>query len=97
MTLRQRAFERKQGEDEIELLTAEVEGANAANREFLARMSHDLRTPLNAIIGFAQLLERDSLTEKQAESVGQILRAGGQLLSLVDEIGDRAQIEPGRR
>jgi GAF domain-containing protein len=40
-----------------------LEVANRAKSEFLANMSHELRTPLNAILGFAQLMERLSLTE----------------------------------
>jgi len=74
--LERRVFER----------TAELESALAAKSEFLSRASHELRTPMNHVLGFAQLLEQDSLTTDQAESVGHILTSGGHLLTLIDRI-----------
>jgi signal transduction histidine kinase len=74
----------------------EAERANDAKSDFLSRMSHDLRTPLNAVMGFGQLLQLDPLAPEQAESVEEILRAGGHLLGLIDEILDLARIESGR-
>jgi signal transduction histidine kinase len=53
---------------------------------FLSRMSHELRTPLNVILGFAQVLTLSELTPDQKESVAQILKAGRQLLALVDDV-----------
>ncbi|MEI8281968.1 MAG: PAS domain-containing sensor histidine kinase, partial [Armatimonadota bacterium] len=70
-----------------------AEMANEAKSEFLSRMSHELRTPLNAILGFGQLLEMDSITERQADNVDQILIAGRHLLDLVNDILDLARIE----
>src|ERR1700689_4346937 len=35
--------------------------ANSAKTQFLATMSHELRTPLHAVIGFAELMESQSL------------------------------------
>src|SRR5204863_1178697 len=63
---------------------------------FLSRMSHELRTPLNGILGFAQLLEMESLPADQEESVAQILRAGRHLLGLINEVLDISRIETGR-
>ncbi len=75
---------------------SEAERANAAKSDFLSRMSHELRTPLNAVIGFGQLLEVDSPTDQQRESVEQIFRGGRHLLGLINEILDLARIETGR-
>ena len=58
-------------------------------------MSHELRTPLNAVIGFGQLLELDELDPRQAEAVGQILKAGRHLLELINEVLDISRIESG--
>jgi CheY-like chemotaxis protein/anti-sigma regulatory factor (Ser/Thr protein kinase) len=58
-------------------------------------MSHELRTPLNAILGFGQLLGLDPLSEEQRESVDQILRAGGHLLELINEVLEISRIEAG--
>jgi PAS domain S-box-containing protein len=74
----------------------EAERASRAKSEFLSRMSHELRTPMNAILGFAQLLHMAQLDPEEAESVGQILRAGRHLLGLIDELLDIARIEAGR-
>lgn len=74
----------------------EAETANRSKNEFLSRMSHELRTPLNAILGFGQLMEFEALTEDQLDNVRQILRAGGHLLGLIDEVLDITRIEIGQ-
>lgn len=72
--------------------------ANSAKSDFLSSMSHELRSPLNAVLGFAQLLQsgKPPPTERQAESVGEILKVGWYLLGLIDEILDLSLIESGR-
>jgi signal transduction histidine kinase/DNA-binding response OmpR family regulator len=75
---------------------SDVDRASRAKSEFLSRMSHELRTPLNAILGFAQLLEIETTTDNDRESVAQILRAGRHLLKLINEVLDITRIEQGR-
>jgi len=89
---------RKQIEVELNSAKALAEKANLAKSDFLSNMSHELRSPLNAILGFAQLMESDSVeqTAVQKESTGQILQAGWYLLDLINEILDLALIESGR-
>ena len=70
--------------------------ANSAKNEFLSRMSHELRTPLNAVLGFAQLLNMDTLTNDQQAAVNQIMNGGHLLLQLIDDVLDIAQIENDR-
>ncbi len=89
------AIERQRAEESIRLAIAQAEGANRAKTEFLSRMSHELRTPLNAILGFAQLLEIDSPTPSQTESIEHISRAGRNLLSLINEVLDISRLESG--
>ena len=81
-----------------ELLRAklEAERANAAKSDFLSRMSHELRTPLNAILGFGQLLAMQSREPAGKGYVGEILKAGGHLLQLINEVLDLARIESGK-
>jgi PAS domain S-box-containing protein len=73
----------------------EIERATRAKTEFLSRVSHELRTPLNAILGYGQLLEVEPLSERQHESVGQIMKGGRHLLELVDELLEISRIESG--
>ncbi len=90
------AQELEQNERMLSRAKEEAERANRAKSDYLSRMSHELRTPLNAILGFAQLLEMAKLEQKNQESVGQILKAGRHLLSLINELLDISRIEAGR-
>jgi PAS domain S-box-containing protein len=71
--------------------------ANQAKTEFLSRMSHELRTPLNAVLGFAQLLERETMRMPKdwRGNVRHIVHAGTHLLHLIDEVLDLSRIEAG--
>jgi PAS domain S-box-containing protein len=86
----------KRAEAERERARREAERANAAKSQFLSRMSHELRTPMNAILGFAQLLDMEIEEPKQRRMLGRILRGGGHLLALLDELLDVSRIETGR-
>lgn len=66
--------------------TVDLETALRAKEEFLSRASHELRTPMGHMLGFAQLLERDPLTDGQAMGVQHILTSGRHLLQLIDRI-----------
>jgi PAS domain S-box-containing protein len=73
-----------------------AERANRSKNEFLSRMSHELRTPLNAVLGFGQLLESDSLTPDQQDSVSHIVKGGRHLLDLINEVLDISRVEAGQ-
>jgi len=67
-------------------------------RSFVSRVSHELRTPLNAIIGYADMLKEavyGPLSEAQARAADRIGVNGRQLLSIVNDLLDQAQIEAG--
>lgn len=71
--------------------------ANQSKSQFLANMSHELRTPLNAILGFAQLMNRETLlSQDHRESLQIIIRSGQHLLSLINDVLDMSKIESGR-
>ena len=91
----QRNKELSRAKEELATAKQEAERANLAKSNFVSRMSHDLRTPLNAILGFAQLLEMDSLSAEQRESVQHIRRGGTHLLDLINEVLDLSRIEAG--
>ena len=63
----------------------EAETANRVKDEFLAVVSHELRTPLNAILGWAHMLMRGSLDEKNSarglETIARNAKAQNQLIS----------------
>ncbi len=83
---------------ELQHATMAAEKANHAKSQFLSSMSHELRTPLNSILGFAQLLESGTPapTALQHRNIGEILRGGWYLLTLINEILDLALIESGK-
>ncbi len=83
-------------ERELREQTALAKSASGAKSEFLARMSHELRTPLNSIIGFSQLLELEGLDPRQSEHIAYVLKAGGHLLELINEVRELAKIEAGQ-
>jgi signal transduction histidine kinase len=92
------ARQRHQAEESRALAVARAaaEDASAAKSQFLANMSHELRTPLNAILGYAQLLQADQLTAKQASAVSTIQHSGEHLLTMITDILDIAKVEAGR-
>ena len=52
--------------------------------EFLAYLEQKLRTPLTAIIGFAELIEIQCDSESVADNAKQILKAGRDLLAIIN-------------
>lgn len=73
-----------------------AENANNLKSAFLANMSHEIRTPLGAVIGFAQLLDDDSLTKADRELyISTIQRNGQSLKHLIDDILDLSKVEAG--
>jgi PAS domain S-box-containing protein len=85
---------------ELERSRDEAEAASRAKSDFLSRMSHELRTPMNAILGFGQLLDSDAtlqLTPRQRSHVGELLRAGNDLLVLINQLLELARVDAGSR
>ena len=72
-----------------------AESANRAKTALLTNASHELRTPLNHITGYAYLLE-STLTDREArEQAETIATAARQMLELVGNLLDAAQLEAG--
>jgi len=73
-----------------------AEAANLAKSEFLANMSHELRTPLNAITGFSHLLKH-ALTDPQMQgNLGQIQKASGRLLDMIEQLLQLSRADTGK-
>jgi PAS domain S-box-containing protein len=73
----------------------EAEQANVAKSEFMSRMSHELRTPLNSVLGFAQILQMELASPSELEMIGYIVKSGGYLLELINEVLDISRVESG--
>ncbi|MCE9520926.1 MAG: HAMP domain-containing histidine kinase [Alphaproteobacteria bacterium] len=80
--------------------SAEAEAASASKSAFVANMSHELRTPLNSILGFAEIIEGQTVgpqvSEQYRSYATDIRESGAHLLNLINDMLDIAKIEAGR-
>jgi signal transduction histidine kinase len=93
-----RAIEK--GRAELERAKDKAMESDRRKSEFLANMSHELRTPLNHIIGFTELVREEAagqLGEPQQEALGDVLKSGRHLLSLINDILDISKVEAGKQ
>jgi signal transduction histidine kinase/CheY-like chemotaxis protein/HAMP domain-containing protein len=84
---------------EIGEKSRQLEMASQHKTQFLANMSHELRTPLNAIIGLTEMMYTNAArfgTEKAAEPLRRVNRAGTHLLGLINQVLDLSKIEAGK-
>ncbi|NCF26798.1 MAG: response regulator [Gammaproteobacteria bacterium] len=94
-----RVMERHRAEDQLRGAKEDAEAATIAKSRFLANMSHELRTPLNAIIGVSEMLQEDADASGQSNTIDplqRIVRAGRELLYLINDILDLSKIEAGK-
>jgi signal transduction histidine kinase/DNA-binding response OmpR family regulator len=84
---------------EVEEKGRQLELASQHKSQFVANMSHELRTPLNAIIGLTEMMFTNAArfgTEKAAEPLRRVHRAGTHLLGLINQVLDLSKIEAGK-
>jgi PAS domain S-box-containing protein len=84
-----------ESEQALQLAKDEAEKANVAKSEFMSRMSHELRTPLNSVLGFAQILQMELQSPNELEMISYIVKSGGYLLELINEVLDISRVETG--
>ena len=76
------------------------ERANEASRlkdEFLATLSHELRTPLNAVLGYARMMRTQTVSEKKAQGVWDVVeRNATALKQIIEDVLDVSRIVAGR-
>ena len=84
---------------EIEEKSRQLAEASQHKSQFVSSVSHELRTPLNAIIGLTEMMVTNAGrfgTEKAAEPLQRVHRAGTHLLGLINQVLDLSKIEAGK-
>jgi PAS domain S-box-containing protein len=91
------ALHRSQLEYELVSAKLKAEESDRLKTAFLANMSHEIRTPMNGILGFAEMLNDDSLRDEERRKYLDIINNNGKILiNLIDDIIDFAKIEAGQ-
>jgi signal transduction histidine kinase/CheY-like chemotaxis protein/HPt (histidine-containing phosphotransfer) domain-containing protein len=83
-------------ESRIERRTIELEEANRAKSQFLAKMSHEIRTPVNGVLGMLELLVQTKLGPTQRRYIDTARRSAEALLGIINGILDISKIEAGK-
>ena len=88
---------RKKAEAELIAAKEKAEESDRLKTAFLHNVSHEIRTPMNAIIGFSALLnEPDTSEAERRQFIDIIFQSGSQLLSIINDIVDIANVESGQ-
>jgi signal transduction histidine kinase len=79
-------------------MAAQVKATQAAQRDFVANVSHDLKTPLTAISGWSQaLLDGAAETPEERRRAAETINdEAGRMARLVNELLDLARMESGQ-
>jgi PAS domain S-box-containing protein len=91
------ALHRSQLEFELLMAKEKAEESDKLKTAFLANMSHEIRTPMNGILGFAEMMNDESLSPGNRKKYLDIIHSNGKMLiNLIDDIIDFAKIEAGQ-
>jgi signal transduction histidine kinase len=88
---------RKHSEMALKEAKDAAESANQLKDQFLATLSHELRTPLNVILGFARMLQTNSIVpEKRQRAIDVIEQNAVAQAQLVEDLLDMSRITTGK-
>jgi PAS domain S-box-containing protein len=89
--------QRKKAEQDLIAAKLKAEESDRLKTAFLHNVSHEIRTPMNAIIGFSSLLNETDVDQKERSQFTEIIfQSSNQLLSIINDIVDIANIESGQ-
>lgn len=80
----------------MEELKTQAEAADVAKSQFLATVSHEIRTPMNGVLGMLDMLLGTDLTLTQKDYAQTAQMCGRALITLINDVLDRAKIEAGK-
>lgn len=84
--------------EQLQIATDLANQANAAKRDFLAKVSHEIRTPLNGVMGMITLAKNDYQERKKClEHLDKASASAQYLLALINDVLDMSQIESGKQ
>jgi PAS domain S-box-containing protein len=88
---------RKRMESALREAKEAAESANQLKDQFLATLSHELRTPLNAILGYARMLQTNSIApDKRPRAIDIIERNAAAQNQLIEDLLDISRITRGQ-
>ncbi len=78
---------------ELEKLNSEKEVLLRSKTMLLATVTHDIQTPLGSVLGFTELLNKTTLTEKQQAYIQNIQYSSQYIVNLVNDLIDFSKLE----
>ena len=82
--------------DRLHLAIEFAESESKAKTNLLARVSHELRTPLGGISNAAELIKRESTTERPRHLADTILALSSHLLADINDLLDQSKLSLGK-